>query len=103
MKGCPLAAALRRKFKQSKRLPRRKFRCVFSEELVPNAVVDNNCDIDTLPNAQGEGGDAWRPQKAQINGTVAHTTAIFGFTLAGLVVQDIWKKTNEAAALRCQK
>lgn len=98
VKGCPLAAALRRKFKQSKRLPRRKFRCVFSEELVPNAVVDNNCDIDTLPNAQGEGGDAWRPQKAQINGTVAHTTAIFGFTLAGLVVQDIWKKTNEAAA-----
>lgn len=28
-------------------------------------------------------------KKAQINGTIAHTTAIFGFTLAGLIMQDI--------------
>jgi tRNA A37 threonylcarbamoyladenosine dehydratase len=27
--------------------------------------------------------------KARINGTMAHTTAIFGFMLAGLVMQDI--------------
>jgi len=26
--------------------------------------------------------------KSQINGTLAHITAIFGFMLAGLVVQD---------------
>jgi tRNA A37 threonylcarbamoyladenosine dehydratase len=31
----------------------------------------------------------WCSSKAQINGTVAHTTAIFGFMLAGLVIQDI--------------
>ena len=31
----------------------------------------------------------WCSSKAQINGTVAHITAIFGFTLSGLVVQDV--------------
>ena len=30
----------------------------------------------------------------RINGTVAHTTAIFGFALAGLVVQDIARKSE---------
>ncbi len=29
------------------------------------------------------------PRKAQTNGTMVHITAIFGFALAGLVVQDI--------------
>ena len=28
----------------------------------------------------------------RINGTVAHTTAIFGFALAGLVLQDVERK-----------
>jgi tRNA A37 threonylcarbamoyladenosine dehydratase len=32
----------------------------------------------------------WCSSKAQINGTMAHTTAIFGFMLAGLVVQDLF-------------
>jgi tRNA A37 threonylcarbamoyladenosine dehydratase len=31
----------------------------------------------------------WCSSKAQINGTVAHITAIFGFTISGLVIQDI--------------
>ena len=31
----------------------------------------------------------WCSSKAQINGTTAHITAIFGFTIAGLVMQDI--------------
>jgi tRNA A37 threonylcarbamoyladenosine dehydratase len=31
----------------------------------------------------------WCSSKAQINGTMAHITAIFGFMLAGLVMQDI--------------
>ena len=33
----------------------------------------------------------WCTSKAQINGTLAHITAIFGFMLAGLVIQDIVK------------
>ena len=31
----------------------------------------------------------WCSSKAQINGTMAHITAIFGFMLAGLVLEDI--------------
>lgn len=31
--------------------------------------------------------------KVHTNGTVAHITAIFGFTLAGLVIEDIRNKS----------
>lgn len=106
VKGCPLAAALRRKFKQSGRLPRRKFRCVYSEELLRNEGTNTTCGTSAClcPKAKTGPGDAallnheWCTSKAQINGTLAHTTAIFGFTLAGLVVQDIWKKAKAEAA-----
>ena len=30
----------------------------------------------------------WCSSKAQINGSLAHITAIFGFTLAGLILKD---------------
>lgn len=69
VKGCPLARALRQRFKKSQRFPARKFQCVFSEELVRNQGI-------------GE----------QANGSLVHITAIFGFTLAGLVISDIQKK-----------
>ena len=90
VQGDPLARALRKRFKaQSKReesdayinsseheearpevkrdgqYPKRKFLCVYSDEL-------------TEP--QGEG-----------KGSVVHITAIFGFMLAGLVIQDVVK------------
>jgi tRNA A37 threonylcarbamoyladenosine dehydratase len=35
----------------------------------------------------------WCARKKQINGTVVHVTAAFGFTLAGLVIQDVVKKS----------
>lgn len=38
----------------------------------------------------------WCTSKAQINGTVAHITAIFGFTLAGLVIQSIQDESTQA-------
>ena len=38
-------------------------------------------------------GDTWSAQKAAINGTFAHTTAIFGLTLAGLVIEDQYDKS----------
>ena len=76
VKGCPLAAALRRKFKKSKMFPSKKFKCVYSEELLENKGLP---PLDANEN----------PIRA--NGTIAHTTAIFGFTLAGLVIQDILK------------
>jgi len=63
VKGDPLARALRNRFKKEQRMPKRKFKCVFSDELV-------------------------RPQGGEGKGSLMHITASFGLTLAGLVIQD---------------
>jgi len=99
VKGCPLAAALRRKFKHNKTFPSKKFQCVYSEELLRNRGENKSCGTSqcVCPKAAEGPGRAdllnheWCTSKAQINGTIAHTTAIFGFTLAGLLIQDICK------------
>lgn len=99
VKGCPLAAALRRKMKQGER-PAKKFYCVFSEEVLSNsgAATFTKIDKDNYASLQVNSGNPdldnndWNSKKAQINGTLAHSTAIFGFTLAGLVMQDLYKK-----------
>ena len=62
VQGDPLARVLRKRFKREGQYPARKFQCVYSDELVE---------------PQGEG-----------KGSLVHITAIFGFMLAGLVVQD---------------
>ena len=68
VKGDPLAKALRNRFKKSGEFPKRKFKCVFSEERLPFTT---------------EG-----------KGSLSQITAIFGFTLAGLVVNDIMKNED---------
>jgi len=65
IQGDPLARVLRKRFKHEGQYPSRKFQCVYSDELVE---------------PQGEG-----------KGSLVHITAIFGFMLAGLVIQDIVK------------
>ncbi|MCH5311216.1 MAG: tRNA threonylcarbamoyladenosine dehydratase [Prevotella sp.] len=96
VKGDPLARALRNRFKKQKRFPKRKFPCVFSDELLQNMGHNATCGTEQCmcPKAQNGPGDPtllnheWCSSKAQINGTLAHITAIFGFMLAGLVIQD---------------
>ncbi|MDR1937937.1 MAG: tRNA threonylcarbamoyladenosine dehydratase [Tannerellaceae bacterium] len=96
VKGCPLGAALRRKLKKTER-PAKKFLCVYSEEVLENKGGATSCGTPKClcPKAATGPGDPelanheWCSLKARINGTMAHTTAIFGFTLAGLVMQDI--------------
>lgn len=80
--GDGLARALRQKFKKTGGLPARDFTCVWSPERRENLG-------DAIP---PDAGDTWGVHKARINGTVAHTTAVFGFALAGLVVQDVASK-----------
>ncbi len=75
--GCPLAAALRRRFKKSGRFPARKFQCVYSPELLANRGA-----------AQAADG-LMTYGKAAVNGSLCHVTAIFGMTLAGLVVERL--------------
>lgn len=77
IKGDPLAAAMRSSMRRNKLFPARKFFCVHSEEQpLPN-----------LGEALQDGSQTFR--KVQTNGSLAHITAIFGMTLAGLVIQDI--------------
>jgi tRNA A37 threonylcarbamoyladenosine dehydratase len=100
VKGDPLARALRNKFKKEKLFPKRKFQCVYSDELLKNLGHNATCGTEQCmcPKAKNGPGDPsllnheWCSSKAQINGTMAHITAIFGFMLAGLVLEDINQK-----------
>lgn len=73
VRGCPLGAALRKRMRKNGTLPAKPVTCVYDEEVLPN-----------LGAPQDPG-----PGKAIANGTLAHITGIFGFTLAGLVIQHI--------------
>ena len=96
VQGDPLARALRKKFKQMDEYPKRKFQCVYSDELLTNKGCNATCGTGqcVCPKAQAGPGDPsllnheWCSSKAQINGTIAHITAIFGFMLAGLVIKN---------------
>ena len=96
---CPLAAKIRKMIRKGE-LPARKFLCVHSEELLDNLGSGSSCGTDKClcPKNLGGHGDPeladheWCSQKAVINGTVAHITAIYGFTLAGLVIQHIYNE-----------
>lgn len=86
VKGDPLAAALRRRFKKSGEFPCRKFKCVYSDELVKNRLPqpEENLTVSL------EG--ATSSPKKRVNGTLAHITAIFGMTLASLVIRDLMQQ-----------
>ena len=102
IQGDPLARVLRKRFKRMQQYPKRKFQCVYSDELpLTNRGHNATCGTEQCmcPKAQMGPGDQtllnheWCSSKAQINGTIAHITAIFGFMLAGLVLQDIASAT----------
>ena len=106
-----LAAVMRKRMRQRKLMPGKKFLCVYSDELPqPNRGEQRSCGTSqcVCPKAKllsGKRGtdsavyDApgdqslveheWCSAKAQINGTACHVTAMFGFALAGLVLRDI--------------
>lgn len=90
VQGDPLARALRNRFKKQGVFPRRKFYCVYSEEpALTNLGVDTayrDTLDDSLPDSQ-----EWIARKAQVNGSLCHITAIFGMSIAGMVLQKIAK------------
>lgn len=73
-KGCRLAAALRSRFKRSGEKPRRKFKVVFSDEIVEN----RGANLDTYTTD--------KIHKPTTNGSLMQVTAAFGITLASLVI-----------------
>lgn len=107
VRGCPLGAALRKKMKRSKVKPSKKVMCVYSEELLDNCGSNTSCGTERClcpktkagPGREDLVNHEWCTSKAQINGTLAHITAIFGFTLAGLLIQDISIRMAENAVL----
>jgi len=60
-------------------------------------VLENQSALPaSLDSANPTPVSTWDARKARINGTLAHITAIFGFTLSGLVIQDIIHKTSDS-------
>lgn len=102
--GCPLGSILRKKIRQGD-LPAKKFMCVYSNEVLENQGIQGSCGTNKClcPKALSGAGDPdllnheWCSAKAKINGTTAHITAIFGFTLAGLVIQSIYEEVDSKA------
>ncbi len=96
--GCPLASMMRKRLRKAKTYPKKKFLCVFSPEVLPNKGAETTCGTSACmcPKAIIAAGNPelinheWCSSKAQINGTSAHITAIFGFMLAGLVMNDLY-------------
>ena len=70
-------------------IPAKKFLVVYSDELLKNAFDDDSdCgSSDCFCKEKDKESQEIRKTKSVTNGTVAHITAIFGFTLAGLVVK----------------
>ena len=80
VQGCPLARALRQKFKRAGTMPRRKFKCVYSPELLKNREESV---------ASAEGGQAAEiKSRSRSNGTLMHAVATFGLMLAGPVIEE---------------
>lgn len=97
VKGCPLGARIRKLIRKGP-LPAKEFLCVYSEELrdnqgvaVPGQVSEGSSAEAGRSLAGGDADDGSDDERRPmvINGTAVHVTAVFGFTLAGLVLQDI--------------
>lgn len=89
VRGCPLAAAVRRRIRMKGGVDR-KFQCVFSEEQFKNrGIAEQPAAADT----DEEGTNPYSEHK-RINGTTSYMPAMFGMTLASLVIRDILKQTS---------
>lgn len=78
VRGCPLARALRDRFRRQGVRPYRKFRCVYSPSTVSNS-----------PDYQGPSVSATANGVKRVNGTLVTTTAAFGLLLAQLAIDRI--------------
>ena len=83
VRGCPLGSMLRKRMRQAKTFPHKNIYCVYDEEVLENrGIAPEPADDNPMES-----------KKAVTNGTTGHITAIFGMTLAGLVIKDIYTKT----------
>lgn len=80
VRGCPLGSALRKNMRRLGIYPEKKFLCVYDEQVLPNLGAEHWQELDK------------DPRKKRVNGSLVHITSIFGMTLAGLVLQDIYNR-----------
>ena len=81
IQGDALARALRNKFKKWDQYPAKKFQCVYSAEPAMKNLGDQH------PVEQLEG-----IKKTQINGSVVQITAVFGMSLASLIINSVLQR-----------
>ncbi len=98
---CGLSRAVRKKLRREDY--EGDFKVVYSDELIPPVQHTSSRDgshICYCPKfvhpTENDGLDAvdWCDSKAQINGSIAHITTIFGNFLAGMLIQDIYNKVK---------
>lgn len=94
--GCGLSRVVRKKLR--KKNYKGDFICVFSEETLENKGSAGAYDSNESPepkegaeNSESNEAHELSSSKKQVNGSLVHMTGIFGFTLAGLVIQDVVK------------
>jgi len=96
--NCALASNLRKRLRQ-KRL-KVNFLCVYSDEIPVKPAIAAmcaggdcvcNCDREKINSDDSSNAIDWCAGKKQINGALVHITGIFGFTMAGIVIQDLIK------------
>lgn len=95
-RGCPLAKHLRKRLRN--RGATADFKCVYSNENRHPFPMASPCGSGNCHCPATESGHEHCASKKQINGSVVHITAIFGFYLSGLVVNDVLKKINGVPA-----
>jgi tRNA A37 threonylcarbamoyladenosine dehydratase len=107
---CPLAKMVRKRL--GHKSVSREFLCVYSEEPPREPLEETVCGTGKCacshspqhPPEQGVGqtGDEsspdWCAQKKRVNGAVVHVTAVFGFALAGLVIQSLARPDSGASS-----
>ncbi|TRX66142.1 ThiF family adenylyltransferase [Carboxylicivirga sp. M1479] len=102
--GCPLARKVR-KVVRRRGMPERDFPCVFSDEVQANEgayLIDETSNKPENMDGNGPGkpelvNHKWDNKKASVNGSLSHVTGIFGFTLAGLVINQIREEIKKQA------
>lgn len=108
---CPLAKMVRKRL--GKKCVSREFLCVYSEEPPRDPTMETfcgtgQCACSHSPSPQQEAASHnlpdddhpdWCARKTRVNGSAVHVTAVFGFTLAGLVIQDLTRRATDAPPL----
>lgn len=101
--GDPLARVVRRRLRE--RGVELDLPCVFSDEPALDPAAETICgtgacecvhDRDAFNESCDEGATDWCAMKKRVNGALVHITGVFGFTLAGMVINDIARRAEQA-------